>query len=472
MSKATSTMQLLEIPDGEPTGDQLENLAKRCRAALLKLKEPESEVRLPLIIEFSGSPKSGKSSIIGIIYHFLKRMGAEVIQPIEGASTRTPPGLRDDWLAFNAWSGCYALQQILVDCNDAPPPTMVILDRGLFDVAGWMQFLCDAERRISEDDREKITNFFQLDLWRQRENAVFLFLADHPTSLKREMHSKLTQETGSVMNNRTLDALRKSYEKVATQHQKQFGRLYVVDTSDRQGEPLSFQQVAYQVTLQMVQIIEELNTQMLLITAPVAFEGYLTEPRAIKKTISHILNDGKPNFLIRQEAEKSMEVQQIVPYALLKNADGKYFCARRRADSARAELRGKSTILVGGHAEQKDWNPTDPGSIFERCLRRELEEELVGISILKITPLAFINDTRTALGSHHLGYIHVIEIGGRTGIRRQAVEQEFGRESIVWKTAEQIKSSVDDLDPWSQLVAKEVFGAHLPKTAVQKEFFR
>jgi hypothetical protein len=182
-------MQLLEIPQGDPSPEHLDSLAKRCRKALEKLKASESEVRLPLIIEFSGSPKSGKTSIIGIVYHFLKRMGADVLQPVEGASTRTPPGLRDDWLAFNAWSGCYALQQILVDCSDEPSPTIVILDRGLFDVAGWMEFLCNAQNRISEEDKNKITSFFQLDLWIRRENAVFLFLADHPTSLKREIHS-------------------------------------------------------------------------------------------------------------------------------------------------------------------------------------------------------------------------------------------------------------------------------------------
>lgn len=155
----------LEIPSGSPSEKQLSDLQARFRASLALLKAEDSEVRLPLIVEFSGSPKSGKSSIINILTHLFKRLGADVATPAEGASLRTPPGLRDDWLSFNAWSGCYALQNILIDCHENPPYQLVILDRGLFDVAGWMEFLCNAQKRITDKERDAITAFFNLDAW-------------------------------------------------------------------------------------------------------------------------------------------------------------------------------------------------------------------------------------------------------------------------------------------------------------------
>ena len=76
----------LEVPSGSPSEKQLADLQARFGASLALLKAEDSEVRLPLIVEFSGSPKSGKSSVINILTHLFKRLGAEVAAPAEGAS--------------------------------------------------------------------------------------------------------------------------------------------------------------------------------------------------------------------------------------------------------------------------------------------------------------------------------------------------------------------------------------------------
>jgi predicted NUDIX family phosphoesterase len=455
-------MERIDIPLGDPSDDELQALESRCRLVLSRVKSEDSEVRLPLIIEFSGSPKSGKSSIIGIVSHFFKRMGFEVASPAEGASIRTPVGLRDDWLSFNAWSGCYALQHILIDCSMDPPQTLVILDRGLFDIAGWMEFLSSHLHRISEGDRDAITAFFSLDIWLKRENAVFLFTADHETSMVRENQSKLTKASGSVMNAEILAKLQDAYKDVAERLGNEHLRIFHVDTSERQGSRISFQQVAKVVTSRILDVVEELSSQMLLVTEKVDFEGFVQGSANVEKVIAAIVKDGNPQFMDREEAEKSHLVQQIVPYAILENGEGKYFMAKRRSDARRHELRSKETLLVGGHAEKRDWDPLSPTSVFERCLRRELEEELIGIKVLGVEPMGFISDTRNGMGSHHLAFIHKVKVGGRTAIRRQAIDKEFGRESITWRSAEEIGKFMPNLDPWSQIVASEIFGFQVP----------
>lgn len=455
-------MEEVRIPGGPPSGQELASLAARCRAALRRLQAEDSEVKLPLIIEFSGSPKSGKTTIIGIVTHFLKRMGADVVPPVEGASLRTPPGLRDDWLAFNAWSGCYALQQILVDCSLEEPNTIVILDRGLFDVAGWMEFLFRFKSRLTETDRNTVEGFFSLDLWRQRQNAVFLFTADAATSLRREVHGKLTLETGSVMNAETLEQIREAYLATARARAAAFDRVIHLDTSDLPAGPLDFQQIAFQVATRIVRMIEELSTQMLLVTQPVTFEGFVQAAGLVERTVGQILNSNDPCFVDRVDAERSPHVQQVVPYALLEDTDGKYFWARRRSDTRRAELRGRWTILVGGHAEQRDWEGGTPEQVFERCLRREMDEELIGLQVLSLRPIGFVSDTRSPMGSQHLAFIHHVKVGGRTSIRRQAIDKEFGRGSLEWRTPAEIRDAAEHLDPWSQLVAAALFGAKAP----------
>ncbi|MCK4343193.1 MAG: NUDIX domain-containing protein [Phycisphaerae bacterium] len=457
-------MKKIQIPLGKPTPAQLKSLENACKEAFKKLKSDESEVRLPLFIEFAGSPKSGKSTIIGTIAHFFRRQKVCVAQPVEGASLRTPEPLKDDWLAFNAWSGCYALQNILVDCFLDPPVDLVLLDRGLFDIVGWMQFLATEQRRITEEDRQKVVDFFSLDLWRRRENAVFLFTADHKTSLARETDDKLCTAGGGVMNAQTLAQLQKAYTKAASDLDTAFARLYNVDTSFQNQKPLSFQMIAYQVAERIVKIIDELGTQELLMVESVQFEGFNTEPSLIEETRNAILRDEKPVFHIREEAEKSTTHQQVVPYAILKDQKGHYFRARRRAELKRKELQRKLTILVGGHAEKRDWTPSEPDSIFETCLRRELEEELVGIRVESVKPLGFISDVRNNVGSHHLAFIHEVIVGGNVKIRRQAIDKEFGREAVEWVGADEIRAHASELDPWSQLVAHKLFGAPLPPT--------
>lgn len=337
-----------------------------------------------------------------------------------------------------------------------------MLDRGLFDAATWMELLA-AQNRITDEDRDSISRFLLMDLWRERENSVFLFTADFETSLSREQYGKLTTKKGRAMNQQFLTNLLDAYKRIGETHADQFPHLFRVDTSFVAGKSPSFQRIAYVVTSKVLDVIFDLTSQNLLVTDPVTFDGFVRESAIIQTTAKTISDH--PRFLQRSEAERSLAVQQVVPYAMLRNDEGKFFWAKRRTEGVRSELAGKFTLLVGGHAEKRDANGGDISRVFERCLRRELNEELMGFMIQEITPLGFIHDIRNKAGSHHLAYIHEVRIGGNTTIRRQASDQEFGREPVEWKTPEEIADRANELDPWSQLVAKELFGASIADEA-------
>ena len=61
-----------------------------------------------------------------------------------------------------------------------------------------------------------------------------------------------------------------------------------------------------------------------------------------------------------------------------------------------------------------------------------------------------------------MAFIHEVTVGGKPLVRRQAIDKEFGREAIEWITADKICECIDELDPWSQLVAHRLFDAKLP----------
>jgi hypothetical protein len=215
-----------------PDSGQLTELratAEALRARLEGLKRPR-----PLFVEFSGSPKSGKSTCIDIVGHFFRRLGFNTLAPTEGASKRTPYYLKDNLVAFNAWSACYALNHVLEGLYSSDGYDIAILDRGLFDALVWFEVL-EGRGELTEDERRRIQSFLLIDNWREVIDAVFLFRADPETSLEREARDKLVADYGRAMNPDFLMGLNDAYSKVRDEFGSQFKAVIDVDTSAAAG---------------------------------------------------------------------------------------------------------------------------------------------------------------------------------------------------------------------------------------------
>lgn len=206
-------------------------LREKASAALASLKaEPMAR---PVFVEFSGTPKSGKSTCIDIVSHFFRRVGFKVLAPTEGASKRTPYFLRDDLAAFNTWSASYALTHILEGLYQADAYDLAILDRGLFDALVWFQLL-ENTGQISTEERSIIQSFIALERWRSVIDAVFLFTADSATSMERENADKLIDAPGLAMNTEFLDRLNQAYSEVRNQYGNEFS-ITDIDTGAAQN---------------------------------------------------------------------------------------------------------------------------------------------------------------------------------------------------------------------------------------------
>ena len=219
----------------------LNALRDKATSALEQLNSNPPE--RPVFVEFSGTPKSGKSTCIDIVSHFFRRVGFNVLAPTEGASKRTPYYLRNDLVAFNTWSASYALTHILEGLHHSDRYHLAILDRGLFDALAWFQLL-DSNRQISGEERETIQNFISLEKWRSVIDAVFLFTADPATSMDRENADKLIDEPGRAMNPDFLDSLNRAYSEVRNAFGGEF-KITDIDTS--KNENTTAQSTAAQV---------------------------------------------------------------------------------------------------------------------------------------------------------------------------------------------------------------------------------
>jgi len=93
---------------------ELENLA----IEILEFKQ-ERKLRRPLLIEFCGSPKSGKSTTITSLNQFLKRNGFSTTILTERASICPVSNKKDPF--FNIWTLTSAIAEIVenLDKNDS-----------------------------------------------------------------------------------------------------------------------------------------------------------------------------------------------------------------------------------------------------------------------------------------------------------------------------------------------------------------
>ena len=195
----------------EPSDDDLNQIAERAKALQPRLAALTS----PVIIEFSGSPKSGKSTNIDIINHFFRRNELRVWAPTEGASKRTPYILRKDLVAFNAWSLNYAISELLLSYHNVDTPHLVILDRGPFDSLAWMGVLRE-RNELSSEEYDIIRNFALHPKWAGLIDRIYLFSCEPRTSLNRENSLKLTVRSGIAMNAEMLTQLGQQYATLAT----------------------------------------------------------------------------------------------------------------------------------------------------------------------------------------------------------------------------------------------------------------
>ena len=233
----------------EINGKQLDELQGKARDLLTS-----PTLGRPLFVEFAGTPKSGKSTCIDIINHFFRRLGFKVLAPTEGASKRTPYYLKDNLVAFNAWSATYALTHILEGRYGADEYQLVIMDRGLFDALAWFELLL-GRGDVTETDCSTIQRFLLIGHWRQLVDLVFLFQTDPGTSLERENRDKLIEEPGQAMNAEFLLALNEAYQTIRYKHSEQFTQLHIVNTSGDQST--SPQLTAFEVAGKIIDQMEK-----------------------------------------------------------------------------------------------------------------------------------------------------------------------------------------------------------------------
>jgi len=361
---------------------QLEKIAM----SILDLKK-KNRPRRPIIIEFCGSPKSGKSSCITSLNIFLKRNGFKTKVLTERASVCPISNKFDP--SFNIWTACSAITQLLNYFSNKMNIDVIIADRGIFDALCWFNWLLD-HKHLDNNDYQRLVNFLTMKKWRSYIDLIYVFKAQPEISLKREYAYLLTKEYGRIMNPKVLKSYNSSIDKTIVSFEDKFRKVVITDTTD-----IPQQSVNYNVSKQILEILENLIIEKI---------GYFQfdELNDIDGNIfnfSMIKNKKLTlSFLRRDEVEMNPAYVQPVPILVITNKSrDKILLLKKKKESLGKNSPEEDKILLysGGHVREEDCVATINSSdnllpTIKSALSREINEELnIAFSSQENDPICF-----------------------------------------------------------------------------------
>ena len=183
------------------------------------------------------------------------------------------------------------------------------------------------------------------------------------------------------------------------------------------------------------------------------------------------------SWMSREVAERSGEVMQPIPCALIRNNSSEYLVLRRVGET-RSDLSKRISLISGGHVDRPvgDGNSAVAESISSlllTTLRRELDEELGirGMAESEIAPVGLVIDHTSVAASRHVAFVYEAVVVGE--VRAQAPEEYSLRRSKsngVRYTAQALSEFHKRFDPWSMILFEDfVASSFASKTPRQIE---
>ena len=174
-----------------------------------------------------------------------------------------------------------------------------------------------------------------------------------------------------------------------------------------------------------------------------AFQGISTE---IDKYLPVFLNPSNNFFIHRELAEDDPTHKQIIPYAIFKHGD-KFLRYLRGKKSGEQRLASKSSIGIGGHINQDDFNSSSlEKDTYLTGIEREINEELIINCDYNNLPIALINDDSNDVGQVHLGVVHLFDLESD-----QVEAGEANIENLEFLSIDDLLREKDNLESWSQI---------------------
>jgi predicted NUDIX family phosphoesterase len=447
---------------------------ERSAEQVLRLKR-QTLPRRPIVIEFAGSPKSGKSSCISSLDIFLRRNSFKTRVLTERASV-CPIENKFDPL-FNIWNGCAALNQLSELISNRPRDyDVIIMDRGFFDTLSWFEWQQE-QGYLRNEDAESFISFFTAPRFRMMVDVVINFDSSPETSLQREYKNLLTRREGSVMRKSVLAGYRAAAARAEKKFSDLFRSVIHFGTDDKDQN-----QVSYEVT--------DLTLKKLRAVAAERI-GYVPRAELKKLGLGEIFKfdkiakvvSGHLGFGDRDDVELDRDLVQLIPIAMIKDAGRfEFLVARKRKEmtSLRSAEQGRILLYFGGHVREEDkalFQSPNGLDVLKQCVYREVKEELgFDVRVDEKSPLCiWVQDG--ARSEQHVAVVFCVErdldytpmqIDEREFVRLTKKEK-YGTGTRI--DAKGIIENMSRIDQWSKAALREKFSKDLEQVAPQSSFW-
>ncbi|OJJ17260.1 hypothetical protein BKI52_31655 [marine bacterium AO1-C] len=449
--------------DKEESIKNLQNLAKEVKS----LKE-QVHLRRPIIIEFCGSPKAGKTTTITSLNVFLKRNGFKTTVLAEKASIC--PIEKKTHYYFNMWTLCSSITDLLPKILSDTKFDIIIIDRGIFDALCWLEWLNNNEHEnnpyLNDEYFNILTEFASMDLWTSIIDLVYIFKAEPDISIEREYANLLTATRGTIMNESVLESYNLAIEQTLEKFEGKFREIQQLNNSSKNPN-----EVNHTVTKTILETLKNLLADKI---------GYFRIPKGnLKQGINHfeVIKDHKLEFDTRSDVENNYNLIQPIPIVVITNKEKtKVLVVKKNEKTTPKESaeNNKLLIYIGGHVRKEDYRSDNLKDTFARCLNREITEELnESISTNKIQPF-LIYDPNTQSSSKHLAicYICIMDLDNKMF---SPSEEEFvqmrgtTKSGQIYEVNEFVRKHKNQIEYWSEQILRKIFNINF-SIEIQKTY--
>lgn len=439
---------------------QLQKLAEE----VLSLKQEHRQKR-PIVIEFSGSPKAGKTSCINSLELFLKRNGFSVKIVQERASV-CPVSDKQSPM-FNLWTACMSLAGLIGTLeNKKSNVDVLILDRGIFDALCWFEWLV-SNSKMEEKQRCITEDFLLMEELIKSIDIVFAFSVEPQISIDREYANLLTNKPGSIMNQKVLAEYLEAIENTYSLKRSFFHEVFMIDTSNKNQD-----QVGKEVTEKTLDTLKNMLMERI---------GYFEKNSEINRVLSSKNTFGYDElktllknikFGLRDNVESNTEFLQPIPVAIISNRKKDKVLVikkNKNAVSPNSPEKDKILLYIGGHSRYEDMTEVTSQDFLAICrstLKREVKEEIgISIALNEIEPF-FIYSEDNDKSKKHLAVCFFVMVD-EDGIKLRLDSQELvlnkgkSKSGRFLDIKEVLKEA--ELERWSRIILKTCFETGLQK---------
>ena len=351
--------------NNENINKELEELAGK----VLALKKQYHQ-RRPIVIEFCGSPKAGKTSCINSLNIFLKRNGFKTYILNERASNCPIEDKHNP--IFNVWTCSSTINELnekMDKVQRGEEIDIIISDRGIFDALCWFGWLKE-QSNMSDEEYRILSSFATLYRWQKNIDLVYVFVASPEVSINREYANLLTKKRGSIMQENVLAQYKSSVEKTINSYSEQFRNVVRIDTTFTTQK-----EVGYDVIVKTLEILKNMLMEKI---------GYINVASSDMNRGFSCFDDILPllrnyEFDSREKIESDTRVIQPIPVAIIVTQKrDKILCVKKtkKSTSKGSPEYGKLLFYVGGHTRLED-DPHKTNRNFLKTIENTLERELI-----------------------------------------------------------------------------------------------